>query len=84
MRRFCLTPDNKYLCAVISTPYSPDYQGCWALYSFPEIKPLAYVPANMRSVSQIIADPKGDKVITGGGDGTIMSWSLDDVLKSSK
>lgn len=82
MKRFCITRDDKYLCAVIATPDGSDYQGRWAVYSFPDIKPLAYVTAHVGSIQHIVADPKENKVLTGGSDGKIMRWSLDEVLKS--
>lgn len=81
---FCITGDDKYLCAVIATPDGSRYQGRWAVYSFPDIKPLAYVTAHEGTIQHIVADPKEDKVLTGGGDGKIMLWSLTEVLKPKK
>jgi WD40 repeat protein len=84
MGPFCVTRDGKYVCAVIFTPDGSKYQGRWAVYSFPDIKPLAYVTAHVGTIQRIVADPKENKVLTGGGDGKIMLWSLDDVLKPKK
>ena len=83
MGRFCVTRDDKHICAAIATPAGRS-QGCWAVYSFPDIKPLAYVPAHEGVITHIVADPKENKVLTGGADGKIMLWSLDEVLKPKK
>ena len=78
--RFCLTRDDKYLCAAIDTTTGGE-KGRWAINSFPDLKPLAEVVGHDSPITQIVADPKENKILTGGADGKILRWSVEQILK---
>jgi WD40 repeat protein len=80
MGRFCLSRDNKYLCATINTP-SGRTGGRWAVYSFPKVEKIAYVAGHEDIITRIVADPKGNNIFTAAGDGKVLLWSLDEILK---